>query len=477
MAQLVNQVLHDRYRIQSLLGRQTGRRTFLATDLQTGLSVVIKLLLFGPDFTWDDLKLFEREVEVLKSLDHPAFPKYLDCFEVETELGRGFTLVQNYIEAKSLQDWVQSGRTFNEEELKAIAKELLKILNCLHSQKPPVVHRDIKPSNILLGNRSGHSLGQIYLIDFGSVQTVAHNGTRTIVGTYGYMPPEQFGGQTTPPSDFYALGATLIYLATGKHPSELPQKEMRILFENQINLNPAFINWLKWMTEPSLEQRLSSTQKALEVLDNPQTEINLVSRKPKGSKIKLIQERNFLKIIINGAPGLFFKCFLLSMFGIPTLLFGLFLLHAAFTYPQSLSIFKMILINISILGSGLLLTLPFIIACISRYTQIKIDQQYITISEVSGKLSSTLWRAQRVDISKLVYIPGYLRLIKGDDYEGLRPVDPKLIIWAGVKKYEIGGYCAGVSHHSLYWLCETEIDWLVEEISNALNMPITRVIK
>ena len=118
MTQLIDCIFHKRYRIQSLLGRQTGRRTCLATDLQTGASVVVKLLLFGPDFTWSDLKLFEREAAVLKSLDHPAIPKYLDSFEVETEIGKGFVLVQSYIKAKSLQQWMQSGRTFSESELR-----------------------------------------------------------------------------------------------------------------------------------------------------------------------------------------------------------------------------------------------------------------------------------------------------------------------------------------------------------------------
>lgn len=98
---LVNQILRDRYQIQSLLGRKTGRRTFLATDLETRSPVVIKLLLFSPDFTWDDLKLFEREAETLKSLDHPAIPKYLDFFEVNMKSGKGFALVQSYIEARS----------------------------------------------------------------------------------------------------------------------------------------------------------------------------------------------------------------------------------------------------------------------------------------------------------------------------------------------------------------------------------------
>lgn len=311
MDQLVNQVLHGHYLVKSLIGRSTGRRTFLATDLQTESSVVIKLLLFGPDFTWDDLKLFEREAEVLKSLQHSAIPKYLDCFEVDTDLGKGFALVQTYIEARSLQDWIQLGRTFSEEEVKAIAKELLQILDYLHNRQPAVVHRDIKPSNILLANRSGNSPGQVYLVDFGSVQTALHGGTNTIVGTYGYMPPEQFGGQTKPASDLYALGATLIYLVTARHPNELPQKEMRILFE-PVNLNPALVDWLKWMTEPSLDLRLESAFEAKESLEksNLRASILAIATKPIGSKVRFTNTRQELEILIPSQgfhPGLIFS--------------------------------------------------------------------------------------------------------------------------------------------------------------------------
>jgi serine/threonine protein kinase len=227
MEQLIDQVLCDRYQITSLLSRQTGRRTLLAQDLQKNCPVVIKLLLFGPDFTWEDLKLFEREATVLQSLDHPAIPQYLDCFEVETSVGKGFALVQTYIEAKSLQDWVQSGRTFSEVDLKAIAQSLLNILTYLHKRQPPVIHGNIKPSNVLLSDRCDNHPGRVYLIDFSSVQTAAHNATQTIVGTDGYMPLEQFGGQITPSADLYALGATLLYLGTGQHPDRF-HPEIRI---------------------------------------------------------------------------------------------------------------------------------------------------------------------------------------------------------------------------------------------------------
>jgi serine/threonine protein kinase len=135
----VQQILHERYQIQALLGRKPGRQTFLALDLQTHLPVVLKLLLFSPDFTWEELKLFEREAQTLKALDHPAIPQYLDSFEVEIAFGKGFALVQSYIEARSLQQWRQDGCRFSEAELTTIATALLDLLTYLHGLQPPVI--------------------------------------------------------------------------------------------------------------------------------------------------------------------------------------------------------------------------------------------------------------------------------------------------------------------------------------------------
>ncbi len=132
-----------------------------------------ELTLFNNEFVWDDLKLFEREAETLKHLDLPAIPRYLDYFEFDLPTLKGFALVQTYINALSLEEVVQSGRKFTESELQQLATALLDILDYLHSLQPPVIHRDLKPSNILLSNRSGNSIGDVYLVDFGSVQNVA----------------------------------------------------------------------------------------------------------------------------------------------------------------------------------------------------------------------------------------------------------------------------------------------------------------
>lgn len=164
---MADQMLIGRYEVQKQLGKNPGRKTLLALDHQTQELVVVKLLTFGEDFEWQSLKLFEREAEVLRSLNHPAIPCYLDYFEVE----RGFALVQSYINAKSLEEHVRTGRVFDESEVKQIAEDLLEILTFLHSRIPPVLHRDIKPSNILLTEQTECGVSKVYLIDFGSVQT------------------------------------------------------------------------------------------------------------------------------------------------------------------------------------------------------------------------------------------------------------------------------------------------------------------
>ncbi|MEO1765479.1 MAG: protein kinase, partial [Cyanobacteria bacterium J06629_18] len=164
-------------------------------------------------------------------------------------------------------------------EVKQIAIKILDILVYLHSISPPVIHRDIKPSNVLLSDRSGNHVGDVHLIDFGSVQTAAVKefGTRTVVGTYGYMPMEQFGDRTVPASDIYSLGATLIYLVTGTHPADLPVRDGRIRFEDLTNLSPEFTRWLKATTEPILETRIKSAREALIALQQPKLDINSVS--------------------------------------------------------------------------------------------------------------------------------------------------------------------------------------------------------
>jgi serine/threonine protein kinase len=262
------QILQNRYQIQRQLGNNGVRQTWLATDLQAtdvdNSLVVVKLLAFGGTVQWDDLKLFEREAQILKQLNHPRIPRYLDYFCVDDRT-LWFGLVQEYIPGESLKEQLNVGKRFSQKEVRKIAVEILNILIHLHELNPTVLHRDIKPSNLIWGEDN-----HIYLVDFGAVQDKAakEGVTFTVVGTYGYAPMEQFGGRAVPASDLYALGASLIHLLTGTAPSDLPVQELRIQFADRVNLNSGFVSWLEKIVEPAPEQRFPTARQALEALKN-----------------------------------------------------------------------------------------------------------------------------------------------------------------------------------------------------------------
>jgi serine/threonine protein kinase len=263
---LQDALLNDRYQLKQTLGQNAGRQTWLAEDVGASPAelVVVKLLAFGGAIQWEDLKLFEREAQVLKQLNHPQIPKYRDYFHID-DRSLWFGLVQDYIPGASLKEQLIQGKRFSEEQIRKIAVEVLKILEFLHQLHPSVLHRDIKPSNLIWGEDD-----QIYLVDFGAVQDRAakEGGTFTVVGTYGYAPMEQFGGRAVPASDLYALGATLIHLLTGTAPADLPQRSLRICFEDRVHLTPSLVRWLKKLTEPALEERFESASEALSALES-----------------------------------------------------------------------------------------------------------------------------------------------------------------------------------------------------------------
>jgi len=262
------QVLQSRYQLKRQLGQNAGRQTWLAKkiDGKSSQLVIVKLLAFNPQMQWDELKLFEREAQVLKHLNHPQIPRNRDYFSIDSETGDGlpwFGLVQDYIPGDSLQQLLDKGKRFTEAQVRKIATEVLEILIYLHELSPPILHRDIKPSNLIWGKNR-----QIYLVDFGAVQdrATAEGVTFTVVGTSGYAPPEQLWGRAVAASDLYALGATLIHLLTGTAPADLPQDNLRIQFADRVSLDSGFADWLEQLTEPAPERRYSTARQALEAL-------------------------------------------------------------------------------------------------------------------------------------------------------------------------------------------------------------------
>ncbi len=124
------QTVNSRYILQQTLGNTApGRQTWLAVDLLTPNQekVVIKLLAFHPETQWEDIKLFEREAQILRQLNHPQIPQYQDDFTLEPELGDGLpqlALVQNYIQGNSLEEILRQKKKLEPEKVVDIAKQV-----------------------------------------------------------------------------------------------------------------------------------------------------------------------------------------------------------------------------------------------------------------------------------------------------------------------------------------------------------------
>ena len=290
-----SEILLNKYQIIDILGQGGVGVTYRAKDVETDRIVAIKALSLKRAKDWKAIELFDREAKILSQLDHPAIPAYIDHFQVDTEIDRQYYIVQTLAEGESLFDAVASGCKPTIDEAKDIAVQVLNILTYLHDLNPPVIHRDIKPQNLIR-----NAEGKIYLVDFGAVQDTFYTvtGGSTVVGTYGYMAPEQFRGQAYLSTDLYGLGTTLIYLLTGTDPAVLPQKKLKIDFSEFISLPADFANWLDRLLEPEPNRRFETARLAWEVLNGRSSLPDLPIQQPATSKIELDRADKFLSIEI-----------------------------------------------------------------------------------------------------------------------------------------------------------------------------------
>ena len=251
---------HYHYQIEKELGhnRAGGRVTYLATDTNQQRLVVIKQFQFAKTgSSWQSYDTYAREVQLLKELNHPGIPRYLDAFQTDD----GFCMVQEYKQAVALA----TSRSFNPDEIKQIAIAALEVLVYLQNRIPPIIHRDLKPENILVDDA-----GHVYLIDFGFARVgEGEVGVSSVVkGTLGFMPPEQlFNRQLSEASDLYGLGMSLICLLTNTKSDrigDLVDISYRVSFKHLVpKLNMHWVNWLEKMVEPRLKDRFPNAVAAL----------------------------------------------------------------------------------------------------------------------------------------------------------------------------------------------------------------------
>lgn len=260
-------ILQSRYHILEELGHGGFGKTFLARDtgLPSGRLCVVKQLNFfseDPQIQRAIQDKFYIEAKVLERLAECSdqIPK-LYAYFVEDGL---FYLVQQWVEGETLTSRVKRSGVIAEAEVSKLLTDILLVLDYVHSRQ--VIHRDIKPDNVMLRRSDGRPV----LIDFGAVKEVATvvgaTSTSVVIGTPGFMSPEQANGKAVYASDIYSLGWTVFYLLTAKQPQQVATSLGTIdsLCGTELScLTPGFAAILLRMMRSQLTDRYSDAKEIL----------------------------------------------------------------------------------------------------------------------------------------------------------------------------------------------------------------------
>ncbi len=275
-------LIHERFELLRKLGQGGQAVTWLARDSKTDEQVVVKHLALDQTERWKQIELFEREGDVLESLDHTQVPDYVEAFAETGDEGVNFYLVQEFIDGFTLAEELSAQGTWSAKKAFEDLRAMLELLDWLQRRVPPVIHRDIKPTNIMRRAEDG----ALVLIDFGAVQLAGTDASfaSTFVGTASYMAFEQMSGKALPASDVYSLGVTMCQLLTGVPPS-------------QVEMQGNSLGYGELLRECGVEGRL------LEVLER-MIQLSLNERYPNaGSALRaLLREQSAVGNVVTGIP-------------------------------------------------------------------------------------------------------------------------------------------------------------------------------
>jgi serine/threonine protein kinase len=209
-------ILKDRYEIISSLATGGMGEIYMAYDLRLKRPCVVKghykkgLEKLPHNIREQIVKPFEKEAEMLANLRHASLPCVTDYF-IEKDT---CYIIMDHIEGNDLEVILSDaeGKGLPEKQVIEWAVQICRILEYLHSQKPPLIHGDIKPANIIIREADGW----LVLVDFGSASfSTLKPDKKEVYGTDGYAAPEQYLGVQEVRSDIYSLGCTMYELLTG----------------------------------------------------------------------------------------------------------------------------------------------------------------------------------------------------------------------------------------------------------------------
>lgn len=209
----VGMTLSGKWKLEKLLG-VGGMAAVYAGRHRNGARAAIKYFSLSVGAGQELSKRFMREGYLANKIEHPSVVRVLDD-HIDIEKEHAY-IVMELLEGESLQDHVERAGLLSPKRTAEFAIELCQCLAVAHEKG--VVHRDIKPDNLFLDG-SG-----LRVLDFGIARALdssegAVTRTGSAVGTPAYMAPEQAMGkkEISPRTDIYAVGATMLYLLTGRY--------------------------------------------------------------------------------------------------------------------------------------------------------------------------------------------------------------------------------------------------------------------
>ncbi|HEU4398732.1 MAG TPA: protein kinase [Actinomycetota bacterium] len=205
----------DRYMLKAPLGRGGMGVVWRAHDPVLGREVAVKEVVFPPSLPQAERRSAQarvmREARAAARLNHPGA---VTLFDVIQDQGHPF-IVMELVQAPTLADLVRAEGPLSPERVAEIGLQLASALEAAHLAG--IVHRDVKPGNVMVPTDGG-----VKLADFGVASLQGDpqlTATGLVIGSPGYMAPEQASGEPSgPPADFWALGATMYFAVEGEPP-------------------------------------------------------------------------------------------------------------------------------------------------------------------------------------------------------------------------------------------------------------------
>ena len=233
--QLPSNCFSSHYKILSFLGEGSYGKVFKAREISTGRIIAVKKMSIGD--SQSKYNKIIKEINLLKSLDHPNIVKYYDFFQEEEYI----YLMMEYLEGCTLKQYIKNNENISEDNARIIIKQLLTALSYLH-YTCDICHRDVKPENIMFKEKN--DINHLKLLDFGlSLDSFESKKHLENCGTLVYMAPELLINNIkyTKGVDVWSVGIILyMLLMKGKNPFYNKGDSRETIIKNIRNNNVIF---------------------------------------------------------------------------------------------------------------------------------------------------------------------------------------------------------------------------------------------